>query len=104
LEKGVELIDSSGLNDTEARNNLTLGYLNNCQAILFVLSATQPFTQGERRYLENSIKDKGLATLTQIPRPRLLISPWLGGLSLISPIDCQPKLESISAALISLDD
>jgi GTPase SAR1 family protein len=69
LEKGVELIDSPGLNDTEARNNLTLGYLNNCQAILFVLSATQPFTQGERRYLENYIKDKGLATF-------FLINNW----------------------------
>lgn len=60
LEKGVEIIDSPGLNDTEARNKLSLGYINNCHAILFVLSATQPCTLGERRYLENYIKGRGL--------------------------------------------
>ena len=45
LEKGVQIIDSPGLNDTEQRNQLTLGYVNNCHAILFVLSATQPYTR-----------------------------------------------------------
>jgi GTPase SAR1 family protein len=61
LSKGIEIIDSPGLNDTEARNELSLGYLNNCHAVLFVLSATQPCTLGERRYLENYIKDRGLS-------------------------------------------
>lgn len=61
LEKGVQIIDSPGLNDTEQRNQLTLGYINNCHAILFVLSATQPYTLGEQRYLENYIKDRGLS-------------------------------------------
>jgi GTPase SAR1 family protein len=69
LEKGVELIDSPGLNDTEARNNLALGYINNCHAILFVLSATQPLTQAERRYLENYIHGRELATF-------FLINNW----------------------------
>ena len=68
LKKGVELIDSPGLNDTEARNKLSLGYINNCQAILFVLSATQAVTQNERRYLENNIKDRGLTTFFLINR------------------------------------
>jgi GTPase SAR1 family protein len=62
LEKGVELIDSPGLNDTEARNQLALNYINNCHAILFVLSAIQGFTQAERRYLDNYIEDRGLTT------------------------------------------
>ncbi|MEM7716180.1 MAG: dynamin family protein [Cyanobacteria bacterium P01_A01_bin.68] len=69
LEKGVELIDSPGLNDTESRNKLALGYINNCHAILFVLSAIQPFTLAERRYLENYIKDRGLTTF-------FLINSW----------------------------
>ncbi len=69
LEKGVELIDSPGLNDTESRNKLALGYINNCHAILFVLSAINAFTQGERRYLENYIKDRGLDTF-------FLINNW----------------------------
>lgn len=69
LEKGVEIVDSPGLNDTEARNQLTLNYVNSCHAILFVLSATQQFTLGEQRYLDNYIKDRGLTTF-------FLINAW----------------------------
>ena len=69
LEKGIEIVDSPGLNDTEARNELSLGYINNCHAILFVLRATQPCTMGERRYLENYIKGRGLSVF-------FLINAW----------------------------
>ena len=69
LEKGVEFVDSPGLNDTETRNNITLGYIQNCHAILFVLLATQICTEGERRYLENYIKDRGLTVF-------FLINKW----------------------------
>ncbi|PAX60444.1 dynamin family protein [Brunnivagina elsteri] len=69
LEKGIEIIDSPGLNDTEARNELSLGYINNCHAILFVLRASQPCTLGERRYLENYIKGRGLSVF-------FLVNAW----------------------------
>jgi replication fork clamp-binding protein CrfC len=69
LEKGIEIVDSPGLNDTEARNELSLGYINNCHAILFVLRASQPCTLGERRYLENYLKDRGLTVF-------FLINAW----------------------------
>jgi GTPase SAR1 family protein len=69
LEKGVEIVDSPGLNDTEARNQLTLNYVNSCHAILFVLSATQQFTLSEQRYLDNYIKDRGLTVF-------FLINAW----------------------------
>ena len=69
LEKGIEIIDSPGLNDTEARNELSLGYVNNCHAILFVMRASQPCTLGERRYLENYIKGRGLSVF-------FLINAW----------------------------
>lgn len=69
LEKGVEIVDSPGLNDTEARNDLSLGYINNCHAILFMLRATQPCTLAERRYLETYIKDRGLSVF-------FLINAW----------------------------
>ncbi|WP_324634292.1 dynamin family protein [Phormidium sp. CCY1219] len=69
LEKGIEIVDSPGLNDTEARNELSLGYVNNCHAILFVLRASQPCTLGERRYLENYIKGRGLTVF-------FLINAW----------------------------
>ncbi|MGD1919497.1 MAG: dynamin family protein, partial [Pleurocapsa sp.] len=61
LAQGIEIIDSPGLNDTEARNKLSLEYVYNCQAVLFVLRAIQPLTLNERRYLENYLKDRGLA-------------------------------------------
>jgi GTPase SAR1 family protein len=69
LEKGVEIVDSPGLNDTEARNQLTLDYIHSCHAILFVLSATQQFTLSEQRYLDNYIKDRGLTVF-------FLINAW----------------------------
>ncbi|MEO1394002.1 MAG: dynamin family protein [Cyanobacteria bacterium J06634_5] len=61
LQQGIELIDTPGLNDTEARNDQVLSYLSDCQAVLFVLDATQPLTLDEQRYLNNYLKDSGLA-------------------------------------------
>jgi GTPase SAR1 family protein len=88
LAKGIEIIDSPGLNDTEARNELSLGYLNNCHAVLFVLSATQPCTLGERRYLENYIKDRGLSVF-------FLMNAWdRVKESLIDPDDAQELAEA----------
>jgi GTPase SAR1 family protein len=69
LEKGIEIVDSPGLNDTEARNKLSLSYINNCHAILFVFRADQPCTLAERRYLENYIKGRGLTVF-------FLINAW----------------------------
>jgi replication fork clamp-binding protein CrfC len=88
LGKGIEIIDSPGLNDTEARNALSLGYVNNCHAILFVLSATQPCTLGERRYLENYLKGRGLSVF-------FLINAWdRVKESLIDPDDIKELTES----------
>jgi replication fork clamp-binding protein CrfC len=88
LEKGIEIVDSPGLNDTEARNELSLGYVNNCHAILFVMRASQPCTLGERRYLENYIKGRGLTVF-------FLINAWdQVKESLIDPDD----VEELSAA------
>ncbi|HBE20642.1 MAG TPA: dynamin [Cyanobacteria bacterium UBA11149] len=69
LEKGIEIVDSPGLNDTESRNELSLSYINNCHAILFVFRATQPCTLEEKRYLENYIKGRGLTVF-------FLINAW----------------------------
>lgn len=69
LEKGIEIVDSPGLNDTESRNELSLNYINNCHAILFVFRATQPCTLEEKRYLENYIKGRGLTVF-------FLINAW----------------------------
>jgi replication fork clamp-binding protein CrfC len=88
LEKGIEIVDSPGLNDTEARNELSLGYINNCHAILFVLRASQPCTLGERRYLENYLKDRGLTIF-------FLINAWDQiKESLIDPDDIEELTEA----------
>ncbi|MEL6494633.1 MAG: dynamin family protein [Cyanobacteria bacterium J06623_7] len=90
LEKGIEIVDSPGLNDTEARNELSLGYINNCHAILFVLRATQPCTLGERRYLENYLKDRGVTIF-------FLINAWDQVQdSLIDPDDPEELFEAES--------
>ncbi len=68
LGGGVELIDSPGLNDTEARNQQSLDYAYHCNAILFVLDATQPCTLEERRYLNNYLRDRGLTLFFLINR------------------------------------
>jgi len=81
LEKGIEIVDSPGLNDTEARNELSLNYIHNCHAILFVFRAMQPCTLEERRYLENYIKGRGLTVF-------FLINAWDEiGKGLIDPDD-----------------
>lgn len=88
LKKGVEIVDSPGLNDTEARNELSLGYITNCHAILFVLRATQPCTLAERRYLENYIKGRGLSIF-------FLINAWdQVKESLIDPDDIEELTEA----------
>lgn len=69
LEQGIELIDTPGLNDTESRNKVVLDYLDNCQAVLFLLSAVQPLTLDERRYLNNSLKGRGITLF-------FLINEW----------------------------
>ena len=60
LKQGIEFVDTPGLNDTEARNEQVLNYISDCQAVLFVLSANQPCTLDERRYLNNYLKGRGL--------------------------------------------
>ena len=56
LKGGLEIIDSPGLNDTEARNELTLKYIYQCHGILFIFRAIQPCTLAERRYLKNYLQ------------------------------------------------
>ncbi|MBX2866299.1 MAG: dynamin family protein, partial [Leptolyngbyaceae cyanobacterium MAG.088] len=60
LESGLEIVDTPGLNDTEARNQQVLNYLNEAQAVVFVLDALQPITLDERRYLKNYVQSRDL--------------------------------------------
>ena len=92
LEKGIEIVDTPGLNDTEARNELSLNYIHNCHAIMFVFRAMQPCTLEERRYLENYIKGRGLTVF-------FLINAWDEiGKGLINP-DHLDELEQVQNRL-----
>lgn len=57
LSKGVEFIDTAGLNHTDDEDKKTLAYIPECHAILFVLSAEQQLTAKEKEYLNKHIKD-----------------------------------------------
>ncbi|GJD22724.1 hypothetical protein RIVM261_076800 [Rivularia sp. IAM M-261] len=58
LSKGVEFIDTAGLNHTDDEDMKTLAYIPECHAIFFVLSAEQQLTAKEKEYLNKHIKDK----------------------------------------------
>lgn len=60
LASGLEIVDTPGLNDTEARNQQVLSYLTEAQVAVFVLDATQPITLDERRYLQNYVQNRDL--------------------------------------------
>ncbi|NEO56669.1 MAG: hypothetical protein F6K54_28500, partial [Okeania sp. SIO3B5] len=52
LSRGVEFIDTAGLNHTEAQNQQIFGYIKECDVIFFVLSADQSLTQVENNYIK----------------------------------------------------
>ena len=62
LQEGLEIVDSPGLNDTEARNELTLQHIYSCHAVLFLFKASQPCTLDERRYLRNHLQSRDITT------------------------------------------
>lgn len=92
LEKGIEIVDTPGLNDTEARNKLSLSYINNCHGILFVFRAIQPCTLEERRYLENYIKERNLSVF-------FLINAWDEIRKELIDIESSEELEDAEAKL-----
>ena len=59
LENGVEIIDSPGLNEAGARTKVTVGYLSQADAILFVLDAATLCAQNEMDFIENNLKAQG---------------------------------------------
>lgn len=50
---GAVLIDSPGLNEHEARDATTMGYLREADAVLHVMSATQPFGLPDKNFIRD---------------------------------------------------
>jgi len=59
LENGVEIIDSPGLNEAGIRTQVTMGYLNQADAILLVLTADKLCSADEMKFIENNLKQLG---------------------------------------------
>ena len=58
LSKGVEFIDTAGLNHTAAETEKTYEYIKDSHAVIFVLDAGEPVTGLEQTYLSAVIKGK----------------------------------------------
>jgi GTPase SAR1 family protein len=54
--RGVEIVDSPGLNDSADHSKITLDYVNKADAVVFVFSALQALTETERRVVDQQLK------------------------------------------------
>lgn len=59
LKNGVEIIDSPGLNEHETRTRVTMEYLTQADAIIFVLTAQALCSQEEMRFIQNNLVTQG---------------------------------------------
>lgn len=77
LENGVEFIDTPGLNRSEGDNKLTLSYIKNCQAIVFVLDATgTQFSMSDKTYLRDYLNLYFLNMEVNLPKVFFVINKW----------------------------
>jgi septin family protein len=58
-KNGVEIIDSPGLNEDGIRQQVTESYLSTVDAVIFILSCDQLFTDAERQVIDNKIRYAG---------------------------------------------
>lgn len=54
-QNNVEVLDTPGLNDQESMETVTLGVLHEVDAAILVISALQPFSEYERKFLETHL-------------------------------------------------
>jgi tRNA U34 5-carboxymethylaminomethyl modifying GTPase MnmE/TrmE len=54
--RGVEIVDSPGLNDSADHSKITFDYVNKADAVVFVFSALQALTETERRVVDQQLK------------------------------------------------
>ncbi len=59
LKNGIEIIDSPGLNEHATRTKVTMDYLSNADAILFVMNATSLCTKEEMTFVQENLKKRG---------------------------------------------
>lgn len=62
-KNNIELIDSPGLNDSSVRTRTTYQFLPNADAVIFLSSALQFYSDKESAYLEEDLKPRGLKNI-----------------------------------------
>lgn len=60
LRDGVELVDSPGLNESDTRSEITRGFFERSDAMIFVLNCEHAFAASERSFLETELRDRDL--------------------------------------------
>lgn len=61
LKNGVEIVDSPGLNESLTRTEVTMDYIANADAVLFVLDATRILSADEMTVIDTTIKKQGFS-------------------------------------------
>jgi predicted GTPase len=72
---GVDLIDTPGLNDSEAMNRVTLGVLPNVDMAVLLLIPESPLSETERRFLEDHLMDRDVGRLVFVLNAKDRIAP-----------------------------
>lgn len=94
LSGGVEFIDTAGLNHTNEENEKTFSYVQDCHAILFVLSAQQQFSMAEQKYLKEFLNRKEEVENTE-KRSEINIQD-------IIPNDCENQKDDLTRPIFYL--
>lgn len=77
LANGVEFIDSPGLNRSQGDNDLTLSYIQNCQAVLFVLDAQgQMLSMNDKFYLKHYLYSYFVGLGINLPKVFFVLNQW----------------------------
>lgn len=66
LRDGIEIVDSPGLNEHDARNEVTMSYLFRTTAIIFLFDANKLALRSELNLIRRNINDDGLDELFMI--------------------------------------
>lgn len=66
LKNGVEVVDSPGLNESPKRTAVTLNYLNESDAVIFLLDASHPATEDEKKCIKDILLPLGFTDLIMV--------------------------------------
>lgn len=74
LRNGVMFIDSPGLNEHPKRTEVTLSYLKQADAVIYLLNAAQPVTMEEKRVIEKVLLPLGFKDILMVGNKIDLVS------------------------------